>query len=103
MPVVRVPSHRDVLTWVHEQRAQGIPLTVVGTDENGSVDIVDLDLTGPTLLVIGNETSGLSAGWREGCDVVARIPMAGSASSLNAASAGTIALYEAARQRGRRP
>jgi TrmH family RNA methyltransferase len=80
----------------------GLPLTVVGTDENGAADIADLDLTGPTLLVIGNETSGLSAGWRAGCDAMARIPIVGAASSLNAAGAATVAAYEAARQRNGR-
>jgi 23S rRNA (uridine2479-2'-O)-methyltransferase len=49
--------------------------------------------------VIGNETSGLSEAWRAGCDAIARIPISGSASSLNAASAATVLLYEAARQR----
>ncbi len=106
VPVVRSPSHRPVLAWVSEQRAAGIPVTVVGTDENGAEEIADLDLTGPTLFVVGNETAGLSAGWREACDVVARIPMGGAArssaaSSLNAACAATVTLYEAARQRRR--
>jgi TrmH family RNA methyltransferase len=99
LPVVRCSSHREVLAWVDDLRARGLPLTVVGTDEKGERDLADLDLTGPTLLVIGNETSGLSAGWRQACDIMARIPMAGAASSLNAASAATVTLYEAARQR----
>lgn len=101
VPVVRVPSHREVLAWVQQRRASGHAMTVVGTDENGTDHIADLDLTGPTLLVIGNETSGLSAGWRESCDAMARIPIGGAASSLNAASAATVVLYEAARQRER--
>jgi TrmH family RNA methyltransferase len=58
-----------------------------------------VDLTGPVLLVVGNETTGMSAAWRERCDVVTGIPMAGSASSLNAATAGSLVLYEAMRQR----
>jgi TrmH family RNA methyltransferase len=72
---------------------------VLGTDEHGAVDVAGHDLTGPTLVVIGNETSGLSEAWRAACDVIARIPISGSASSLNAASAATVLLYEAARQR----
>jgi TrmH family RNA methyltransferase len=99
VPTVRARSHREVLHWVDDLRADGLPITVVGTDEHGAVDIADHDLAGPTLLVIGNETSGLSAGWRESCDVTVRIPITGSASSLNAASAATVALYETARQR----
>lgn len=99
VPVVRVPSHREVLEWVRAQRAAGNPIVVVGTDEHGTRPIGDVDLTRPTLLVIGNETAGLSAAWRDTCDVMARIPIGGAASSLNAASAATVALYEAARQR----
>ncbi|MDX6277990.1 MAG: rRNA (uridine2479-2-O)-methyltransferase [Nocardioidaceae bacterium] len=94
VPVVRQNSHVDVLAWAREAGLQ-----VVGTDEGGSVDIDDHDLTGPTLLVIGNETSGMSAGWREACDALVRIPISGSASSLNAAGAATVFLYEATRQR----
>lgn len=101
VPTVRVRSHQDVLAWVHSTRSAGFDLTIIGTDEDGAVDIADLDLTGPTLLVVGNETSGLSSGWRAGCDAIARIPMGGAASSLNAASAATVTLYEAARQRAR--
>lgn len=106
LPAVRVPSHREVTAWLDRERAAGRPVTVVGTDEHGTADIFDLDLTGPTLLLVGNETVGLSATWRERCDHLARIPMTGSASSLNAANAATAVLYEAFRQRvtaGRRP
>ncbi|GLU47925.1 TrmH family RNA methyltransferase [Nocardiopsis ansamitocini] len=99
-PVVRAPSAKEVLAWVEEIRARGVALSLVGTDEDGDADISDHDLTGPSLLLIGNETSGLSAAWREACDTMVRIPMTGSASSLNAANAATVILYEAARQRG---
>jgi TrmH family RNA methyltransferase len=76
-----------------------VPVTVLGADEKGDVDVASHDLTGPALIVVGNETSGLSEAWRAACDRVVRIPIAGSASSLNAASAATVLLYEAARQR----
>ncbi|MGH3868269.1 MAG: RNA methyltransferase [Pseudonocardiaceae bacterium] len=99
VPVVRVPAHRDVLEWVSQIRGDGVPISVVGTDEHGDTDIADHDFRQPTLVVVGNETTGMSAGWREACDHMVRIPMSGSASSLNAANAGTVVLYEAARQR----
>jgi 23S rRNA (uridine2479-2'-O)-methyltransferase len=95
IPVVRQPGPGPVLTW-----AGGF--TVVGTDEKADADIADVDLTGLVLLAIGNETNGLSSGWRDACDVMARIPIAGAASSLNASAAATVILYEAARQRQRR-
>jgi TrmH family RNA methyltransferase len=94
VPVVRLDSPAELL-----DRARAAGVRIAGTDEHGDRDVADFDLTGPTLLVIGNETTGLSAAWRRACDHLVRIPMTGSASSLNAASAATIVLYEAARQR----
>ncbi|NYH93009.1 TrmH family RNA methyltransferase [Actinopolymorpha rutila] len=99
LPTVRAAAPRDVLAWVADLHADGVPLTVVGTDEAGTEDVDQVDLTGPTLLVVGNETRGMSAAWREACDIVARIPAGGAASSLNAAVAATVVLYEAGRQR----
>jgi 23S rRNA (uridine2479-2'-O)-methyltransferase len=96
LTVVRAPSHREVLDWA---RPAGV--RVVGTDETGTLDLRDADLTGPLVVVVGNETAGMTAAWRESCDTLVSIPMAGSASSLNAAVAGSIVLDEAARQRGR--
>ena len=97
IPAVRAPSQREVIEWV--RRSADVPIVVVGTDEHGSVDVFDFDFTQPTLLLIGNETNGLSAGWREAADQLVRIPITGSASSLNAANAATAVLYEVSRQR----
>lgn len=94
LTVVRAPSHREVLDWA---RPHGV--RAVGTDETGSIDVREADLTGPLLIVVGNETHGMTAAWREACDQLVSIPMAGSASSLNAATAGSIVLEEASRQR----
>lgn len=94
-PVIRQAGHDLTAEWARGQAGA----IIVGTDEKGGTDITEVDLRGPVLLVIGNETTGLSAGWRETCDVMARIPITGAASSLNAASAATVVLYEAARQR----
>ena len=99
VPVVRVPSHAEVLAWVAGLRAGGSPVTVVGADEQGAADVAACDLTGPVVIVIGSESTGLSVAWRRSCDVLARIPMTGAASSLNAASAATVLLYETVRQR----
>ena len=98
-PAVRVAGADAVLDWVASVRASGVPLTVVGTAENAADELADVDLTGPTLFVVGNETRGMSVGWEARCDLLVRIPMTGSASSLNAAVSGSIVLYEAMRQR----
>ena len=99
VPVVRAPSHREVLDWVTAARAGGLAVDLVGLDERADADLADRDLRGPTLLLVGNETHGLSVAWREACQQMVRIPMQGTASSLNAAASATVALYEVARQR----
>ena len=99
LPVVRSSSHRELAAWVAAQRARGCPIMLAGTDERGDRDVFDVDFTQPTLLVVGNEAGGLSGMWREQCDLIVSIPMTGSASSLNAATAASAVLYEVARQR----
>lgn len=99
VPVVRADSHAAVLDWVSGLRAGGLPVTVVGTDEHGAALLAEHDLTGPVVLLVGNETHGLSAGWRAAADTMVRIPITGAASSLNAATAASVVLYETIRQR----
>ena len=60
VPAVRVASHRPVLDWVSGLRRPGVAVQVVGTDEKGGLDVAECDLTRPTLLLVGNETAGLS-------------------------------------------
>ncbi|MGV9863196.1 TrmH family RNA methyltransferase [Rhodococcus koreensis] len=99
MPVVTVSSVDEILAFRAARRASGTDLHIVGTDETGSVTIDAHDFGGGTVLVIGNETRGMSAAWRGACDTVVNIPIGGAASSLGAPSAGAVALYEIARQR----
>lgn len=102
LPVLRVPSPGPVIDW-----AQALGLQVVGTDEGSddapAIPLERVDLSRPTLLVVGNETRGMSSAWRAAAGVTAAIPMGGTASSLNAAAAGAIVLYETDRQRRLRP
>lgn len=95
VPVVRVPGPNPVVAWA---RKAGV--RIIGTDETGPHVVADADLRDPALIVIGNETRGMSTAWLAACDDVVRIPIGGAASSLNAAAAATVLLYEAARQRG---
>lgn len=101
VPTLRLPGAAAALDWQASARVDGVDVQIVGTDERASVDVWDVDLTRPTIIVTGNEHSGMSAAWREACDVLTRIPIGGHASSLNAANATSVLLYEAARQRQR--
>jgi TrmH family RNA methyltransferase len=64
------------------------------------VSLYETDLRGPVALLVGNEGAGLSPELEQAATVRARIPMPGRAESLNAGVAGSIALFEAVRQRG---
>ena len=102
VPTVRAASPHDVMEWVEDRRSAGVPIVVAATDEDGDAEISAFDLTQPVLLLVGNETAGLSRAWRDAADLTLSIPMVGAASSLNAANAASIVLYEARRQRSAR-
>jgi 23S rRNA (guanosine2251-2'-O)-methyltransferase len=57
-------------------------------------------LDGPLALVVGNEGEGMRLLVRDSCDGLMRLPMRGNVASLNAAVAGSIALYMAWQARG---
>ncbi|GHO49428.1 RNA methyltransferase [Ktedonospora formicarum] len=99
LPTVRLPSQRELLPWLTTVREKLGALQVVGTDEKAEQEISQHDFALPTVLIAGNETWGMSAAYKDLCDVVVQIPLAGSASSLNVACATSIALYEVGRQR----
>jgi 23S rRNA (guanosine2251-2'-O)-methyltransferase len=72
---------------------------VIGLDSETKTEYDEADLTGALALVVGNEGKGISRLVREHCDLLIKLPMRGHVTSLNAAVAGSIALYEALRQR----
>lgn len=74
---------------------------VIGLAGETKTEYDQANLTGPLTLVVGNEGKGISRLVREHCDLLVRLPMHGQVNSLNAAVAGSIALYEALRQRTR--
>jgi 23S rRNA (guanosine2251-2'-O)-methyltransferase len=72
---------------------------IVGLDGGeGSVDLFDSDLPTPVALVVGSEGPGLTKNIRERCQIVASLPMQGKVASLNAATAGSIALFDIVRR-----
>jgi 23S rRNA (guanosine2251-2'-O)-methyltransferase len=95
VPVARVTNLRRAVDqmqraglWVYAAEVRGTPYG-------------DLDLTGPTGLVLGSEGRGVRRLVREGCDGAISIPMLGAVGSLNVSVAAALLLYEARRQRGR--
>ena len=82
---------------IDDLRARGV--WVAGLDGAGPARLPDLPATDALALVIGNESAGLSRLTRERCDLLVSLPMSGRVASLNAAVAGSIALYDVWRRR----
>jgi 23S rRNA (guanosine2251-2'-O)-methyltransferase len=93
VPVGRVGNLRRFL-----DRLKNLGFRVVGLEAVGT-DLYREDLTGDLAIVLGAEGRGMRRLTREGCDVVARLPMKGQLASLNVAAAAAAASYEALRQR----
>jgi 23S rRNA (guanosine2251-2'-O)-methyltransferase len=94
VPLVQVVNLARTL---RELKARGVWL--VGTADDATRTLYDLDLSGPTALVLGSEGEGMRRLTREACDELVSIPMAGAVESLNVSVATGVALFEAVRQR----
>lgn len=101
VPVARLSDNGDIDAFIVGLRERYPRLRVIGTTAHLKTALYDLNLAGPVLFLIGNETDGLNRHLMEIADDLATIPMAepSSASSLNVSCAATVMLYEAARQR----
>jgi 23S rRNA (uridine2479-2'-O)-methyltransferase len=97
--IARLQARADFSAWVDSLREDCPNLRIVGTSAHGDTEPWRADFSRPTILLIGNETYGLSAWLKQRCDIMLRIDMTGTASSLNVACAATAFLYEIHRQR----
>jgi tRNA G18 (ribose-2'-O)-methylase SpoU len=103
VPAVRVASHQQLEAWLVAARAQLGRVQLVATSAHAQQHLFELDMTGPTIIAIGTEETGISNYIEALADAYVSIPMFGSASSFNASVAASICLYEVARQRLRQP
>lgn len=99
LPAIRLASPRELEPWFAHVQDEIGPIQIIGASAKADRPLTEQEWTRPTVLVIGNETTGLSTHYRERCDAIVNIPMGGSATSLNVACAASILLYEIARQR----
>jgi 23S rRNA (guanosine2251-2'-O)-methyltransferase len=72
---------------------------VIGTSDDAPKTLYQVDLKGPTALVLGAEGEGMRQLTRKTCDELVSIPMHGAVESLNVSVASGVCLYEALRQR----
>lgn len=93
VPVVNCEAP-ELLDWARAEQLQ-----MVASSGYADTDFSAIEYRHPVLLLMGSEGSGLSSELLQAADLVARIPMRGTAESLNLSVAAALMMYEA--QRGR--
>ena len=93
IPVIEATAE-ETLAYLKQNK-----IKIVSATPHASLSYTDADLTGDIAIVVGTEQLGLSSLWMEKADIQVRIPMKGKADSLNVATAATLLLFEALRQR----
>ena len=93
VPVAVAPT-AEVIPWLKER---GIRILTAQLQDSSLY--YDSPMAGPTALVMGTESTGLTDPWRVAADAHIRIPMLGRLDSLNVSVSAAILIYEALRQR----
>jgi TrmH family RNA methyltransferase len=94
LPIWSGPSYIEVIEWC---RQRGIAIICAAVE--ATTAYTEIDWSRPSALILGPESTGLTAEELELADRRVSIPMKGMAESLNVAVAGGVLLFEAARQR----
>lgn len=97
--LLRLPICREqnLKTIVNLARQTGFQ--VVAATEKGAVHYREVDFSRPTLLIMGNEETGISPELLKMSDVRAKLPVVGEVASLNVSVAAGVMMYEALEQR----
>ena len=91
---VAAASSEEAIEWLKARNIQ-----ILTAQLQDSSLYYDTDMTVPTAIVMGTESTGLTDIWRKAADAHIRIPMLGRLDSLNVSVSAAILLYEALRQR----
>lgn len=93
VPVIET-DNANALSWLHKNN-----IAIVAATPSAPLNYTMAPLHGPIAIAVGTEQLGLSEFWLQNADILVSIPMCGIADSLNVATAATLLLYEALRQR----
>ncbi len=97
--LLRLPVCREQNLKTTVNLAKQYGYQVVAATEKGAVDYCDVDFRKPTLLVMGNEETGISPEILKLSDVRAKLPIVGEVASLNVSVAAGVFMYKALEQR----
>lgn len=95
---LQVAHVRNLADWLGEAKAAGF--WIWGADAEARSSAWDVDLKGPTVIVLGGEGKGIRPRVGSACDGLISLPRRGEVESLNVSAAATALLFEAVRQRG---
>jgi TrmH family RNA methyltransferase len=93
LPVVAVAEQAELLAWADRSGLRLVALTGAG-----SAELWQASFPRPMLVLLGTEGAGLPDGLLAAADQAVRIPMTGTAESLNVAAAAAVVLYELRRR-----
>jgi 23S rRNA (guanosine2251-2'-O)-methyltransferase len=94
---LEVAHVRNLSDWLAAAKAAGF--WIWGADADGQQAPWAVDLTGPTVIVLGGEGKGLRPRVASSCDGLVALPRLGQVESLNVSAAATALLFESVRQR----
>ncbi len=97
---LEIAKVRNLADWLAEAKTAGFWLW--GADAEAAQAPWEVDLDGPTVLVLGGEGKGIRPRVASACDGLVALPREGRVDSLNVSAAATALLFEAVRQRRRR-
>lgn len=99
LPVYRVSGIKDFTKRIERLKLDK-SVRIIASGNRGDYFIEQANFKGDLLfLILGNETAGISSGYRHLADQFIQIPLPGKFTSLNIAAAGSIFLYEIFRQK----
>ena len=97
VPFLKIKNISQLLSKFTERGIQ-----LVGTSDQGSESLYDVELTSPTAVILGSEGWGIRKVTADRCDHLINIPMARTVDCLNVSVAAGVILYETVRQRAYR-
>lgn len=94
LPVCKVDNMANTLRYLQDSG-----LKIVAATEHADCSYTQVNMTGPTAILMGNEEKGIYEENLKQCTDRVRIPMVGTIESLNVSVAAGVMVYEAVRQR----
>jgi len=93
VPVIEATTD-EIISWLKEHN-----IKILAAMPQATALYTDVNMKEAVAIALGTEQLGLSDSFKAQADIQVRIPMLGTADSLNVAMATTLILYEAVRQR----